>query len=255
MNRQNDGSTTLMRSALSILALLLVAGSPAGAQTVSGRLLDGATGRPIASGTLALLNADSTVAASVATDTAGNFVLRAPSEGSYHLRGERLGYRTGVTPPLELESDDTLRVEFRLSVDAVELNPIKVMGYSRRPSGPLGGFYDRARRRAFGTFVTREDIEDRKPIQTTDLLRTMPGVQLTPSRFGRYNVLLRGGCVPRVYLDGIPIRMAGLTIDDLVHPNELEGIEVYRSSAEVPGEFSTSGGCGAIALWTRRGGE
>jgi hypothetical protein len=217
-------------------------------------LLDASTGQPLVSGTLALLTADSTVATQALTDSAGNFVLRAPAKGSYHLRGERIGYRTAVTPPLELESDDTLRVEFRLSVDAVELNPITVMSYSRRPSGPLGGFYERARRRAFGSFITREDIEQRHPIQTTDLLRTIPGVQLTPSRFGgRYNVRMRG-CVPRVYLDGVVIRMAGLTIDDLVHPNELEGIEVYRSAAEVPGEFTSFGGCGAIALWTRRGG-
>ena len=247
-------STTLVRRTFAILAMLIVAATPAGAQTVAGRLLDAATGQPIASGTLALLNTDSTVATSVATDTAGNFSLRAPGKGSYHLRGEHIGYRTAVTAPLELEADDTLRVEFRLSVEAVALNPITVMGYSRRPSGPLGGFYERARRRAFGNFITRDDIEDRKPIQTTDLLRTIPGIQLTPSRFGaRYNVRMRG-CVPRVYLDGIPIRMAGLTIDDLVHPNELEGIEVYRSAAEVPGEFASPSGCGAIGLWTRRGG-
>jgi outer membrane receptor for ferrienterochelin and colicin len=129
-----------------------------------------------------------------------------------------------------------------------------VVSYTRRPPGPLGGFYERARRRAFGAFVTREDIERRNPFQTTDLLRTMAGIQLTPARFGnRYHVRMRG-CAPRVFLDGIQIRMVGLTIDDLVRPNELEGIEVYRSSAETPGEFTSPGGCGAIALWTRRGG-
>jgi hypothetical protein len=253
MSTHDYVSTILVRTTLSVLVTSFVAARPAGAQTVLGRLLDVSTGRSIAAGTLALLHTDSTVAASAVTDTAGNFALRAPRQGSYHLRGERIGYRTAVTAPLELGSDDTLRVEFRLSVEAVELNPITVMSYSRRPPGPLGGFYDRARRRAFGTFITRQDIEDSRPLQTTDLLRTIPGIQLTPSRFGRFNVRMRG-CVPRVFLDGVPIRMAGLTIDDLVHPSELEGLEVYRSAAEVPGEFAFPGGCGAIGLWTRRGG-
>jgi hypothetical protein len=244
-----------MRMAFPILAGLIIA-APVTGQTISGKLLDGSTRQPIASGSLALLKEDSTVATSAATDTAGNFVLRAPAAGSYHLRAERMGYRTAMTPPLELEDKDTLRVEFRLSVEAVELNPITVTGYSRRPPGPLGGFYDRARRGGFGRFITREQIERQHPSQTTDLLRTVAGIQLTPARFGgRYNVRMRGGCAPRVYLDGIPIRMAGTTIDDLVQPSELEGIEIYRSSAEVPGEFSSLSSCGAIALWTRRGGE
>jgi hypothetical protein len=54
--------------------------------------------------------------------------------------------------------------------------------------------------------------------------------------------------------------MAGMriTLDPQLGLNEftaldLEVIEVYRSAAEVPGEFSGDANCGVLVLWTRRG--
>jgi hypothetical protein len=44
----------------------------------------------------------------------------------------------------------------------------------------------------------------------------------------------------------------GESIDDIVNPNDIEGIEVYTNPAEVPGEFMTARtNCGVIALWTK----
>lgn len=39
----------------------------------------------------------------------------------------------------------------------------------------VGGFYDRTRK-GFGHFITPEDIARIKPLRTTDLVRTIPGV-------------------------------------------------------------------------------
>lgn len=233
-----------------LISALLSAAAPGAAQTVSGRLLDASTRQPIAAGRMSLLD-DGDTLVSALTDSAGNFRLRAPRSGDFRLRAERLGYRTAETPPIELAEDDTLRVEFRLSVDVIELNPITVIGYSR-PMGQLGGFYERAQR-GMGVFVTRADIEARSPLNTTDLLRTVPGVSLLPApRGGGSIVRLRGGCNPRVYLDGLPIQMGSTSIDALIRPHDLEGIEVYRGPGELPVEFGLNA-CGAIVLWTRRG--
>lgn len=243
-----------MRTATILIAGLaaLATATPAPAQTVTGRLLDAVTREPIESGTLSLLSDDSTVAF-VVTDAGGAFTLSVPEGGSYQLRAERIGYRTAVTPPLDLLAGDTLSIEYRLSVDAVALNPITVIAFSRHPAGPLGGFYDRQRRNLAGHFVTRAQIDERNPVFTTDLLQGIAGVNVVhTARAGGAVVLLRGNCRPQVYLDGVPIGLAGMSIDDLVQPMDLEGIEVYRGPGEVPVEFAR-GACGAVLLWTRRG--
>jgi hypothetical protein len=242
-----------MRYTCMFFTLLALAGTSTAtrAQTVSGRLLDAATAQPIAAGTMALLS-DGTAVATVVTDTAGRFVLNAGRSGSYRLRAERIGYRTAETLPLDLTEGDTVMVEFRLSVDAVAMNPITVTGHSRRPAGQLGGFYDRMRSGIGGAFITREEIEERRPIDTTDLLRTIPGVFVTAGARGGTIVRVRGDCSPRVFLDGLPIQLMGMSIDNLVRPMDLEGIEVYRGPAELPAQFA-HGACGAIVLWTRRG--
>ena len=47
----------------------------------------------------------------------------------------------------------------------------------------------------------------------------------------RANIFLstrvRAGCTPAVFLDGTKVVMTGITVDDLVRPAEIEGIE-YR---------------------------
>ncbi len=239
---------------LGLLAWVAAAAALSG-QTIQGRLLDAETGRPLASATMTLLDEDGARLAGTQTDSAGSFGLSAARAGAFQLRAERLGYRTATAPAMELGAGDTLRVEFRLSAEAVMLAPVVVTGQPRRLTGALRDFYERAERRAWGSFVTREEIGRRSPVQTTDLLRTLPGVRLAPTRSGRHAVLLRGGCPARVYLDGIRVRLGGTTIDDLVRPQDLEGIEVYPGEAGIPAQYGGlgGGGCGAVLLWTRRG--
>lgn len=210
--------------------------------------------RTLPGATMSLLDEGGARLAGTQTDSTGSFGLSAARAGAYGLRAERVGYRTAATPAMELDAGDTLRVEFRLSTEAVLLGPVVVTGRPRRLTGALREFHERAERRAWGSFVTREEISRRNPVRTTDLLRTLPGVRLAPTRSGRHAVLLRGGCPARVYLDGIRVRLAGTSIDDLVRPPELEGIEVYPGEAGIPAQYGglSGGGCGAVLLWTRR---
>ena len=87
----------------------------------------------------------------------------------------------------------------------------------------------------------------------TDLLRTVPGLQVLPSLRGFGNVVRTiEGCTPAVYLGGTRFPLMGESIDDIVNPMALEGIEVYTHAAEVPAEFQGPfSNCGVIALWTR----
>jgi hypothetical protein len=110
----------------------------------------------------------------------------------------------------------------------------------------------RRRERGVGRFFTRADIERRNPIRVTDMLRTIPGIsvvrvgsttQIRSTRFG-------GRCGPRIWIHGMQLFDSDL--DLLVHPQDVEAIEVYRGSGETPAEFSGAfNPCGAIVIWTR----
>ena len=221
------------------------------AQVIRGNLLDDETGKPIGSGTVTLLTRDSVPLVRISTDTAGAFLLSTERPGSYRLGAERMGFITTISPPLTLSARDTLDVEFRLSTRAVVLKPIVVTS-KRRRIGQLADFDERARQRRFGTFVTRADIEQRQPFTTTDLLRSMPGVQLISRGLGGGHHVRIRNCRPVIYIDGMHVPLLGMTIDDLISVHSLEGIEVYRSSAEAPVEYTVHNpGCGVILLWSR----
>jgi hypothetical protein len=67
-------------------------------------------------------------------------------------------------------------------------------------------------------------------------------------------------CWPAVWLDGQlvhPGRAGGRDdpayIDQLVHPVEIAGIEIYNSPASHPVQYNLYGACGVIVIWTRHG--
>jgi hypothetical protein len=238
-----------------LLPLLLLGALPTtlAAQLVQGRLLDEATEKPIVGGTMTLLSKD-TRRNDVTTDSTGAFVLRPTGAGQFRLRAAREGYLAATSPELRIGASDTLQVEFLLSTEVVVLDPIVVKARPRR-SAMLSGFDRRVKQRMVGVFITRDEIERRHPATATSLLSRIPGVHLQPRNLGDGNyVTVRGGCSPTVWVDGIRVPLMGMSIDDLISPLELEGIEVYKSAAEAPAEYGgIRAGCAVILLWSRHG--
>ena len=112
-------------------------------------------------------------------------------------------------------------------------------------------------------FFTAEDIERRSPLRITHMIADAPGVRLA-------NCDLWGhGCKLNIFLDGnLAIRGSkerwSLTsgggtdmnpresINDLVLPTEIAGIEVYTGGAALPAEFGGHDArCGAVVIWTK----
>jgi len=155
---------------------------------------------------------------------------------------------TGLRDTLRVEAGSDLELTLPVSASPVALEPI-VVSTRRRRLGPMRGF-ERRRASLSGTFITREEIEDRRPFRFTDLLRTVPGARLVPARHLGYQVLLRGGCVPVLVMDGLRIG-ADPELDLFVQPADVEAVEIYHSP-NVPVEFGINT-CGAIVVWTRRG--
>ncbi|HET7275461.1 MAG TPA: carboxypeptidase-like regulatory domain-containing protein [Longimicrobiaceae bacterium] len=116
-----------MRS-LSIVLLALLSAGSLSAQTVQGRVYDPATGAPVSTAFVILLDDGGNRVAATLTRADGQFVARAPMAGSYRLRVERIGYETMTSPVLRLTDEETLAYPMPVSTKAIDLAGIVVDG-------------------------------------------------------------------------------------------------------------------------------
>ena len=242
-----------------VLVLLLVVGAGrAHAQVVHGKVVQLGTDQPLQDVAVSL-QLDGRVVAQSVTDTAGAFWMKAPRLGTYDIVAERIGY-TAVTSTLLLQLSEQVEVSLQLDVAAVALQPLTVKVRSFYDLGMLTEFYERMTRNerlGIGRFITRDQIEERRAVDVGDLLRDFAPVNVHRQRTSSAYVTLRGGtageCHPRVFLNGtLANRNERAYIDELVSPSDLEGVEVYRGLAQLPGMYHDVSGCGVILLWTRR---
>jgi hypothetical protein len=251
---------------------VLFAAQSAQAQVVtvlSGRTLDFVSEAPIATVEVELLDERQRRIASTISDSAGRFRFERHQSGSWHLRARSIGYQTVLTPPVDIAAGDTVDVVVRLGVDAVPLAPLEVVARAetihRYPG--LAAFHRRVERDLGGRFILREEIDERSQRLVTDLLITAGVHVIGNASGGEVGLVMRRlNCIPMVYLDGAVLtsrmeenpeakaRQAYEAVN-LMMPFDVEGIEVYAGPATVPPEFGgSSGACGVIAIWTRRGG-
>jgi Carboxypeptidase regulatory-like domain/TonB-dependent Receptor Plug Domain len=240
-------------------ALVLLAAAPAAAQTVHGRVIERGSDQPITAATVELRVGDM-VRARTETDPDGQFDIEIPGAGDYRLSAARVGYVPLLSEQLRVGSLDSLDVLFHMTSDAVMLQPVEVTAGKRFTAPQIESFYERATARRQGRFMTREQISGMRAVRTSDVLRRVAGISVRPTRRGQTSLRGRGGCEPLVFIDGMQVNMYGGTInaysvDDLVRPDDLEGVEVY-SGASVPIQFVRDGpvntNCGAILLWTKQ---
>lgn len=252
------------------LALCLV---PAGtvAQEARGEIIDSSSRRPVGAAYVALMDQSRRVMATTLSDDKGVFSVVAPRSGRYFVYMARLGYRSLLDGPYELENGMPLELFAVMHALPVALEGVEVVVESADdvPRLAAAGFYDR-RDAGFGTFFDREDIENSSGQYVTDLMRGVPRmtVMRTTGDFGASRGLrgpevrmrsngLEGQCAPTLYLDGIVVAMGGsvarrpLRPDDYVTPDMLEAIEIYTGAAQAPIQYMPIAGCGVILFWTR----
>jgi hypothetical protein len=193
----------------------------------------------------------------VLTDERGRFRLRVSATSDVTIDFRRLGL-TPTRYSFAEGSDTSLTIVMLPS--AVQLDEVRV---SERPtaSARLAGFEQRLRDRRTGTsdavFITADEIEQRKPDLTTSMMSEVPGLRIVrvgPNDYAVFSIARGKGssCPATFYLDGQ--RIPDITINDIVRPDELAGIEVYPSSIAAPAQYRPmNGGCAVVLLW-RKGG-
>jgi hypothetical protein len=222
-----------------LFLLLLVSGSAhAHAQVIHGRVLDDVTATPLDLVAIELRDAADAVRGIATTDSAGRFSIRAPAEGAYRLRLTRLGYATVVTDTVSVSRGEQVELELRMNVEAVAIDPLRVVARAEYLPMRLQQFHERAewvRRSGVGRVFLREDILRMGVSRTGTILRMVP---------------IRPDCPLTLLLDGMPVDSAAL--DAVAPPESLAGVEFYTGPAQMPAEFAGRGYCAVAMFWTHQ---
>jgi hypothetical protein len=228
------------------------------AQQVRGVVVEDSTNRPIADAKIELLAADSTVRATSFSAATGWFELFSEGGGQILVRASHAAYSRSGTLAIAIGPQEIINVVLRLSGGPIPLEPLVVSA-----TRDLSGFSERARRRAFGHFITRADIDKLGGHSLSHVLRFTPEVRIEAVRDGPFTsqgVFMRTYgdlCVHSVYLDGVPVPTGSVFgIDGMLPLDAVVGIEVYRSALSAPMQFrlpafGANMTCGVIAVWSR----
>jgi hypothetical protein len=211
----------------------------------------GRDGRPIPLAEVNLL--DSEVA--VRTDTLGAYRLSVLPAGRHVLEARAIGYAP-VRRMIQLRASASDTADIRLATVAQVLKPVKTVASRDRYRT---GFHDRMARNTGGRFLTNEQIRKSGLTRVTDLLKTVPGLQVRmqgnvavmefTGRGGR--TFSSHGCPIAYAIDGVPYEPASFGVDGEIGVEHIEAIEVY-DAATAPAQYSRRGtGCGVILIWTR----
>jgi hypothetical protein len=242
------GRTTCRMLATALCALAPGIGT---AQGVAGGVVSGVvkdeTGAPIPNVEVTAVR----TATTVRTDTTGQFILCVPA-GSADVSFRRLAFEP-VVLMLNVVANDTSEVDVTLTVVAQKLTGVIVLADPVRRR--ILEAFEVRRRQGIGHFITRAQIEHRRPMLLSDMVRMIPGANLIPGENGRLALRFsragRGACPPQFYIDGI--MTTGFNIDDMP-PGDVEGVELYAGATGLPPEYNkmrSTSICGTVIIWTR----
>jgi len=261
-----------MRHLLLIIFLLFLPDTVGAQVRIVGRVIEDETELPISFAEIVIRSPGGATLGRTEADRLGNFEFSVRRASAVRIHAERLGYKPTTTPALYFDRHNLLQVEVRLDPDAILLAPLEIVAWSEVIDNALHEGFKNRLETGLGTYITREDVEARNPTRVTDLLRDVPGIEVTGGAVGnRPSIRMvrasNRNCATQIWVDGFLLNRRGLTangsllpqdfrIDDVVNPASVEGIEVYRGLSTVPPEFlNMDADCGVIAIWTKRGGR
>ena len=239
------------------MILLLASSLPAHGQLIRGRVIDGINQHGLDAATVTVVGEP----APAQSDESGKFVILLRRPGTIVLTVHRLGYLPG-TWSFDMALRDTADVILPMQPAVTTLDTVSVRE-TEAPALHVADFERRRSQKNGGTFITRDQIENNPPVQTADLLRRVPSVEVRMkgmrtvviSRRGPISVLITPDqCIMPLGRDGLVLGPE-YSLND-IPANEIYGIEIYGGPATIPTEFRSSlpnANCGLIMIWTRSG--
>lgn len=214
---------------------LLLATAPALSQTINGTITDTGEGLPVAAVEVILHDPDGKPLRQVTSDSLGIFRINVPSPGRYTLQLQRIGYEPSSTGEFEIARGEIITIEIRMNTQVVKLEPIQVVEARRTTAPRIAQFYQRAeanRKAGRARVYFREDLEKVHSVRSI--------FTLFPTR---------AGCKMSVVVDDLLVPDAR-DLDFLAKVDEVEGIEIYWNTNQIPPEFQYHRACALMLIWT-----
>ena len=219
---------------------------PLGTAHLTGTVV-GADGRPLEGAQVYLVG----TAIGARADSRGAFRLGGLPSGTQTVEVRLLSY-SPKRFTVDLSPARESKLAAVLDTRANVLGEVKV---EAKATSTIPGFDQRAKR-GMGSFMTQDEIEKRQSILLTDLFRTVPGLNVA---FDGSNYTVQSArssnmsCPMQWYLDGSPFDNSDNSIDQMLRPDDIAGIEIYKSASEVPVQYQgQNASCGTILVWTKR---
>lgn len=246
----------LRRLILTCVAGMLVIAAPVAAQqtaaTITGRVVDAATMRPLPNVTVAIEG----MQRGTVTRADGAFLLTGVPAGTHRLRATLLGY-SAATQTVTVQPGATVSVELAMNVDAVALEGLVAVGYGTQRVEAVTGVVESLSAEDFNTgrIVTPEGL----------LAGKVAGLQVidTGEPGGGISLRIRGGTSvnasnePLFVVDGVPLPAggglsAGRNPLAFINPDDVANITVLKD-ASATAIYGSRGANGVILIETRRG--
>lgn len=241
------------------LAALLLAASPAAAQTLRVTVADAASGEPLAGAMVRVEAAGGELARAGFTDARGQVRLRLDDPGPYTVSATRGGYAPG-SQTVNVAGSGEAPVALRLAARPVTLDTVTVVGTAGREVGRQT--FQRRRATGDGIYLDSAYVASRRATWPADLLSSVPGIEIRmQGRTGHRVAVTRLGrrCL-QFLVNGLPYYGGWprfVSLEETLRRSDVVAVEVYREFSEVPRELRrhawTRGRCGLVVYWTEDG--
>jgi hypothetical protein len=219
---------------------------------LTGQLLDGSGGGPVADAEVQLINTGAATRANVR----GEYAFARLGPGSYRVHARKIGF-ADVDLVVDIEAGERRTQDIILN-HVTLLDTMAVTGKHLARDEQMRVFEEH-RKIGLGKFLTAAELEKARGARMSSLTRQWPGIYFPPgrTRYGPRDPVstrgvksLTGGatCAIALYRDGVKL---DVPLDE-VPPETLAGVEYYPGPASTPAEYAHLNNiCGVMILHSR----
>ena len=227
-----------------LLGSLATFAAPVRAQTATLRVfvIDDMTGDPVEGALIRLRGREP----DTSTGANGRVEITGLEPKEWKLEVRAVGFEPRFET-IYLQAGQVADFRYGLSFTGEQLPEIVVEARAAKLAPRYADFHRRMDR-GLGYFLTWKTIKERGFTSVGEALRTVRGVRVTCRTHDCLISMSRSESCPVAYwIDGYQQTMFTSTTPI----RDIYGVEVYRGSGEMPGEFAGTSGCGAIVIWTK----